>query len=154
MRIAVDAMGGDVGPTVTVEGAVAAARELRVEVVLVGDKATVERELARHRTGDLPITVRHASQVVGMDESPTQALRRKRDSSLRVAAELVRDGEAGAFVSAGNTGAAMAIAMFTLGRAWIAPRSWWCCPTSRAGRFSSTPEPTSIPSRSTWCSTR
>ena len=115
MRIAVDAMGGDVGPTVTVEGAVAAAREYKVEVVLVGDKATVERELARHDAARLPVTVRHASQVVSMDESPSQALRRKRDSSLRIAAELVRDGEAGAFVSAGNTGAAMAIAMFTLG---------------------------------------
>jgi glycerol-3-phosphate acyltransferase PlsX len=115
VRIAVDAMGGDVGPTVTVEGAVAAAREYKVEVVLVGDKATVERELARHDAARLPVTVRHASQVVAMDEAPTQALRRKRDSSLRIAAELVRDGEAGAFVSAGNTGAAMAIAMFTLG---------------------------------------
>jgi glycerol-3-phosphate acyltransferase PlsX len=115
VRIAVDAMGGDVGPTVTVEGAVAAAREYKVEVVLVGDKATVERELARHDAARLPVTVRHASQVVSMDESPSQALRRKRDSSLRIAAELVRDGEAGAFVSAGNTGAAMAIAMFTLG---------------------------------------
>jgi glycerol-3-phosphate acyltransferase PlsX len=115
VRIAVDAMGGDVGPTVTVEGAVAAARDYKVEVVLVGDKATVERELARHDAARLPVTVRHASQVVSMDESPSQALRRKRDSSLRIAAELVRDGEAGAFVSAGNTGAAMAIAMFTLG---------------------------------------
>jgi phosphate acyltransferase len=104
-----------VGPTVTVEGAVAAAREYKVEIVLVGDKATVERELARHHAAKLPVTVRHASQVVSMDESPSQALRRKRDSSLRIAAELVRDGEAGAFVSAGNTGAAMAIAMFTLG---------------------------------------
>ncbi len=115
MRIAVDAMGGDVGPPVTVEGAVAAAREYGLEVVLVGDTPTLERELARHRAGGLPITLRHASQVVAMDEPPSQALRRKRDSSLRVAAELVRDGEAAAFVSAGNTGAAMAIAMFTLG---------------------------------------
>ncbi len=115
MKIAVDAMGGDVGPAVTVEGAVAAARDFTLEIVLVGDKATVERELARHRARDLPITVRHASQVVEMHDPPSQALRRKRDSSMRVAAELVRDGEAAAFVSAGNTGAAMAIAMFTLG---------------------------------------
>jgi len=115
MKIAVDAMGGDVGPAVTVEGAVAAARDFKVEVVLVGDKASVERELARQETRGLPITVRHASQVVEMHEPPSQALRRKRDSSMRVAAELVRDGEAAAFVSAGNTGAAMAIAMFTLG---------------------------------------
>lgn len=115
MKIAVDAMGGDVGPPVTVEGAVAAARDDGVEVVLVGDKAAIERELARQRPEGLPITVRHASQVIEMHEPPTQALRRKRDSSMRVAAELVRDGEAAAFVSAGNTGAAMAIAMFTLG---------------------------------------
>lgn len=115
MKIAVDAMGGDVGPPVTVEGAVGAAREYKVDVILVGDKATIERELARHQRRDLPITVRHASQVIAMNEPPAQALRRKRDSSMRVAAELVRDGEAAAFVSAGNTGAAMAIAMFTLG---------------------------------------
>ena len=108
-------MGGDVGPPVTVEGALAAAREYGVEVILVGDKAAIERELPRHRPGGLPITVRHASQVVEMHELPSHALRRKRDSSMRVAAELVRDGEAAAFVSAGNTGAAMAIAMFTLG---------------------------------------
>jgi glycerol-3-phosphate acyltransferase PlsX len=115
MKIAVDAMGGDIGPPVTVEGAVEAVRVHGLEVILVGDKAAVERELGRHRAGDLAITVRHASQVVEMGESPSHALRRKRDSSLRVAAELVRDGEAAAFVSAGNTGAAMAIAMFTLG---------------------------------------
>jgi len=115
MRIAVDAMGGDVGPPVTVEGAVAAAREGLAEIVLVGDKASVERELTRQGAAKLPITVRHASQVIAMDEPPSHALRRKRDSSMRVAAELVRDGEAAAFISAGNTGAAMAIAMFTMG---------------------------------------
>jgi glycerol-3-phosphate acyltransferase PlsX len=115
VKIAVDAMGGDVGPPVTVEGAVAAARDHGLEIVLVGDKAAVERELGRHSTQGLAIAVRHASQVVAMDEPPSQALRRKRDSSMRVAAELVRDGEAAAFISAGNTGAAMAIALFTLG---------------------------------------
>jgi phosphate acyltransferase len=115
MRIAVDAMGGDAGPSVIIEGAVAAAREHGIEVALVGDQATVERELARHRAASLPLSVRHASQVVEMGEQPSHALRRKRDSSLRVAASLVRDGEADAFVSAGNTGAAMAIAMFTRG---------------------------------------
>lgn len=115
MRIAVDAMGGDNGPAVIVEGAVAAAREYGFEIALVGDKAAVERELDRSRGSGLPITVRHASQVVEMGETPSQALRRKRDSSMRVAAELVRDGEASAFISAGNTGAAMAIAMFVIG---------------------------------------
>jgi len=118
MKIAVDAMGGDVGPAVTVEGALAAAREYQLEVILVGDQAAIERELARHRphrSSRPPVTIRHASQVVEMGEPASHALRRKRDSSMRVAAELVRDHEAAAFVSAGNTGAAMAIAMFTLG---------------------------------------
>src|SRR5712691_9949196 len=107
-------MGGDHGPTVVVEGAVAAVREYGAAVVLVGDKAAVERELTRLGASS-GIEIRHASQVVGMGESPSQALRRKRDSSLRVAADLVRDGEAAAFVSAGNTGAALAIAMFVVG---------------------------------------
>jgi glycerol-3-phosphate acyltransferase PlsX len=115
MRIAVDAMGGDYGPAVVVAGAVAAVREYGLSTILVGDKAAVEKEVHRHHAHDLPITVRHASQVVGMNESPSHALRRKRDSSLRVAAELVKAGEAAAFVSAGNTGAAMAIGMFVLG---------------------------------------
>jgi phosphate acyltransferase len=118
MRIAVDAMGGDGGPAVTVEGALDAAQTHQLDVTLVGDRATIERELAHRKlyaTVHARIAVHHASQVVEMGESPTHALRRKRDSSMRVAAGLVRDGEAAAFISAGNTGAAMAIAMFTLG---------------------------------------
>jgi phosphate acyltransferase len=115
MKIAVDAMGGDYGPAVVVEGAVAAAREFGATLILIGDKAAIEREVARLGAESRAIEVRHASQVVGMAESPSQALRRKRDSSLRVAAQLVKDGEAAAFVSAGNTGAAMAIAMFVIG---------------------------------------
>jgi len=115
VKIAVDAMGGDYGPAVIAEGAVAAAREHGLAVILVGDRSTVERELARHRAEGPPVSVRHASQVVGMAELPSQALRRKRDSSLRVAADLVKEGQAAAFVSAGNTGAAMAIGMFVLG---------------------------------------
>jgi glycerol-3-phosphate acyltransferase PlsX len=116
MKIAVDAMGGDHGPTAVVEGAVAAVRELGAAVILVGETGLVERELERAGARDHPdIEIRHASQVVSMAESPSHALRRKRDSSLRVAAELVRDGKAAAFVSAGNTGAAMAISMFVIG---------------------------------------
>src|SRR5262245_65738297 len=115
MKIAVDAMGGDFGPAVVVEGAAAASQEFGLASVLVGDRAAIEREIARLRAQDLPLGVRHASQVVGMGESPSQALRRKRDSSLRVAAELVKDGECEALVSAGNTGAARAMGMFVLG---------------------------------------
>ncbi len=115
MKIAVDAMGGDHGPAVVVEGAVAAVRELGASVVLVGDSAAIEREVRRLGAGAAAIEIRHASQVVGMAETPSHALRRKRDSSLRIAAELVRDGHAAAFVSAGNTGAAMAVSMFVIG---------------------------------------
>lgn len=115
MKIAVDAMGGDHGPAVVVEGAVAAVRESGASVILVGDRAAIEVEMARLGATHLDLEIRHASQVVGMAESPSQALRRKRDSSLRVAAELVRDGKASAFISAGNTGAALAISMFVIG---------------------------------------
>jgi glycerol-3-phosphate acyltransferase PlsX len=115
MKIAVDAMGGDHGPAVVVEGAVAAVREFGVSAILVGDRQAVEAEIRRVGAESLELEVRHASEVVGMAESPSLALRRKRDSSLRVAAELVRDGKAAAFVSAGNTGAALAISMFVVG---------------------------------------
>jgi glycerol-3-phosphate acyltransferase PlsX len=115
MKIAVDAMGGDFGPAVVVEGAVTAAREFGLSSVLVGDRAAVEREIVRLKAQDLPISVRHASQVVGMAEPASHALRRKRDSSLRVAAELCKEGECQALVSAGNTGAAMAIGMYVMG---------------------------------------
>src|SRR5213593_3082605 len=108
-------MGGDHGPAVIVEGAADAVREFGASVILVGNRDAIERELARLNAGNLGLEIRHASQVVEMAESPSQALRRKRDSSLRVAAELVRDGHASAFISAGNTGAAMAIAMFVIG---------------------------------------
>jgi glycerol-3-phosphate acyltransferase PlsX len=115
MKIAVDAMGGDHGPAVVVEGAVAAVREFGASVILVGDRQAVDAEIDRLGARSLGLEVRHASEVVSMAESPSLALRRKRDSSLRVAAELVRDGKASAFISAGNTGAALAISMFVIG---------------------------------------
>jgi len=115
MKIAVDAMGGDHGPAVVVEGTVAAVREFGVSAILVGDRGAVDVEIRRLGAESLGLEVRHASEVVGMAESPSLALRRKRDSSLRVAAELVRDGKAAAFISAGNTGAALAISMFVIG---------------------------------------
>jgi phosphate acyltransferase len=115
MKIAVDAMGGDHGPAVVVEGAVAAVREFGLSVILVGDRTAIETEVRRLGAQSLGLEIRHASEIVGMAESPSLALRRKRDSSLRVAAELVRDGKAAAFISAGNTGAAMAISMFVIG---------------------------------------
>lgn len=113
MRIAVDAMGGDHAPRVVVEGALSAAMELGVDVVLVGLQQSLEKELARHPTQSL-ITIVSASEVVSMDESPSAALK-KRDSSMTVAFQLMKRGEVSAVVSAGNSGAFMATGMFVLG---------------------------------------
>lgn len=113
--VALDAMGGDAGPAVNVEGAVAAARELGLGVILVGVQEEIRRHLDRHDLRGLPIKVRHASEVVEMEESPSTALRKKKDSSIRVAVDLVRSGDADAVVSAGNTGAVMAITLVVLG---------------------------------------
>ena len=115
MRIVVDAMGGDRAPFVVVEGAVEAAREHGVPVILVGDAEIVRAELAKYDTAGLPITVKHADEVVGMAEPPSQAVRRKRKSSMWIGVQLVKSGEAEAFVSAGNTGAAMAASVLSWG---------------------------------------
>ena len=112
-KIAVDAMGGDHAPAVEVEGALLAAQELGVEVVLVGQKESVERELARHAPKPA-IEIVPASQVVAMHESASNALRKK-DSSMKVAFELMKRGEVEAVVSAGNSGAMMATGMFVMG---------------------------------------
>jgi glycerol-3-phosphate acyltransferase PlsX len=114
MKIAVDGMGGDYAPEAIVEGAVLAAQQYNADLLLVGDERRLERELDRLQAHKLPITVCHASEVVHMDEAPGMALRRKRFSSIRVAIELVRSGEAQAVVSAGNTGAALAAATMIL----------------------------------------
>jgi glycerol-3-phosphate acyltransferase PlsX len=113
--IALDAMGGDSAPRAEVEGAILAARELDVRVLLVGIEATVRQELARQKARGLPIEVVNATEIVTMKDSPSQAFRRKKDSSVHVAAKLVRSGQADGMVSAGNTGAVMTIARFILG---------------------------------------
>ena len=116
MLIALDAMGGDHAPSETVAGAVLAREEHGVEVVLVGRKELLEAELARHGPPRDGIQVVHAGEVIGMDEEPARAVRAKRDSSINVAMGMVKHGAAAGFVSAGNTGAAMASALVTLGR--------------------------------------
>lgn len=116
ITVALDAMGGDHAPRAEVEGAVLAAREYPdVRVILVGIEDKVRAELSRVRLGNLPIEVAAATDVVTMTDSPSHAFRRKKDSSLHVAARLVRDGKADALVSAGNTGAVMTVARFVLG---------------------------------------
>lgn len=114
MRIAVDAMGGDYAPGVIVEGAILAANEQRCEVVLVGDRSAIEQSISDKDLSLKHVEIHHAPGVIGMDESPSMALRRKKDSSLRIATELVKKNEADAVVSAGNTGACMAISKFVL----------------------------------------
>lgn len=116
MRVAVDVMGGDNAPQVEVEGAVAAAREFGVPVTLVGDLERVKAELARYDLSGLDIELHHASEVVGMHDSASDAVRKKKDSSIRVAFELVKEEQAAAVVSAGNSGATMAAGMFVLKR--------------------------------------
>jgi glycerol-3-phosphate acyltransferase PlsX len=114
--VAVDAMGGDHAPGAIVQGAINAARKGR-PVILVGPEARVREELARHRAGhQLPIELQNATEVVEMHDHPGQAMRRKKDNSIRVCFELVGSGRAGAMVSAGNSGAVMAGAIFVLGR--------------------------------------
>ena len=118
--VALDAMGGDHGPSVVVPAALSmlsrqSDADPDVSLILVGDRAILERELRTHHGALSPrLQLQHASQRVDMDESPSQALRTKKDSSMRVALDLVKDGRANACVSAGNTGALMATARFVL----------------------------------------
>jgi glycerol-3-phosphate acyltransferase PlsX len=116
MRIIVDAMGSDNAPGADVEGAVRAARRFGEEMVLVGREEDIRRELARHDIQGLPIDVVHASQVIEMAEHPSQAVRAKPDSSMVVGMRLLRDQQADAFVSAGNSGGVLAAALASAGR--------------------------------------
>ncbi len=116
MKIAVDAMGGDHAPAAPVEGAVLAAREYGVTVVLVGRPEAIEPELARHDTSGLSVEIEPASQVIGMEEQPALAVRSKPDSSMVVGMKLLKAGHVDGFFSAGNTGGMLAAAIFHLGR--------------------------------------
>jgi glycerol-3-phosphate acyltransferase PlsX len=116
VRIAVDAMGGDLGAVEVVRGAIDAARTSCAgdQVILVGDETEIRSELVRHRSVPGNLSVRHASQTILMTDKPREAYRKKPDASVVVAARMVRDGEADGFVSIGNTGAAMAASVFLL----------------------------------------
>ena len=113
--IALDAMGSDRAPKPEIEGAILAARQYGVRVLLVGPETIVKAELQRHRSAaQLPIEVVHASEYITMEDK-VEAIRAKRDNSMRVGLRLVREGQADGFVTAGNTGAAMATAKIVLG---------------------------------------
>lgn len=113
MKIALDAMSGEHAPGEVVQGAIAAARQQGVEVILVGQRSTIEAELAKHK---YKLDIADASEVISLGENPREALREKRDSSITVGLNLVKEGKADAFVSAGNTGAVMTAATFILKR--------------------------------------
>jgi glycerol-3-phosphate acyltransferase PlsX len=114
--IALDAMGSDRAPKPEVEGAIQAARRFGIHVALVGPEETLRAEMNRHPFAhSLPISIAHASEVITMEDKAVQAVRAKRDSSMRVGLRLVREAKAAAFITAGNTGAAMATAKMVLG---------------------------------------
>jgi glycerol-3-phosphate acyltransferase PlsX len=135
ITIAVDAMGGDHAPRPEVEGAIAAARELNVRILLVGIAPELKRELAKHSHRGLPIEIVPANEVITMRDSPSQAFRKKKDSSAHVATKLVRGGQADGLISAGNTGAVMAVARFGLGTLPSVDRAALAAPfpTARGG---------------------
>lgn len=114
MKIAVDAMGGDKAPAEIIKGAVLAVKKYSCEVILVGDEKIIRDELGDLK--NLPITIRHADEVIDMGEHPADAVRCKKDSSIVVATKMVRDGECDALLSAGSTGAAVAAAQLILKR--------------------------------------
>lgn len=115
ITIAVDAMGADHAPRPEVEGSVLAAQEYGVKVLLVGQPHAIRPELGKYSKSNLPIEIVPATEVITMEDHPAQAFRRKKDSSVHVGARLVKNGTAGAFVSAGNTGAVMTTAKFIMG---------------------------------------
>src|ERR1700686_5255647 len=135
ITIAVGAVGGGQSPRPEVEGAVQAARELGVRILLVGLAPELRKELAKHSHRGLPIEIVPATEVITMDDSPTQAFRKKKDSSAHVAAKLVRGGQADGLISAGNTGAVMAVARFGLGTLPSVDRAALAAPfpTARGG---------------------
>lgn len=115
MRIALDSMGGDNAPVELVKGAIEATKTGNYKILLVGREELLKEELAKYAPTE-QITIVHAPEVVGMDEAPALALRRKKGTSIGVAAELVKNGEADALVSAGSTGAQLAASLLILGR--------------------------------------
>jgi glycerol-3-phosphate acyltransferase PlsX len=117
VTIAVDAMGGDKAPVPEVEGAIRAAKDLGHRVILVGNREAVRHALDKHSSArDLPIEVLHADDHITMDDHAAKAARNKKGSSMHLCARLVADGKADGFLSAGNTGACMAIAKMVLGK--------------------------------------
>jgi len=158
MRIALDAMGGDYAPKNTVAGAVMALREYPriTKLFLTGDEQAIKAELATLGCTDPRIEIVHTTQVVEMSDAAVEAVRRKKDSSVSRAVDLVKAGQADAIVSAGHTGAAVAATTIKLRTLEGIERPGIASyiPPRRMSASSSTPGPTSTPSPFTYCSTR
>lgn len=137
ITVAVDAMGGDNAPFEIVKGAVEAVNEFGVNIKLVGVESAVKEELAKYKYDTSKIEVIHASEIITTDEAPTTAIRRKKDSSMVVALNLVKNKEADAFVSAGSTGAVLTGATFIIGRikGIERPALGTCLPTIKGFTF-------------------
>ncbi|PIQ84283.1 MAG: phosphate--acyl-ACP acyltransferase [Candidatus Omnitrophica bacterium CG11_big_fil_rev_8_21_14_0_20_63_9] len=115
MKIALDAMGGDAAPETPVAGAVRAAREFPLEIILVGQQDAIQQQLGRYPKRPSNISIVHAPDVIGMDESPAASIRKKRESSITIGVELLKDKKVDAFVSAGNTGAVVSASTLLVG---------------------------------------
>lgn len=137
MRIALDVMGGDYAPTQIIKGALIALKRIDHEIILVGDSEVIERELrVLGVNGEPRLLIKHAPESIGMDENPVSALRSKKKSSIAVGLSLVKDGQADAFVSAGNTGAVMVGAKLILGTIpWVRRPAIAVLLPCRKGRF-------------------
>jgi len=122
IKIAVDAMGSDRSPRVEVDGALDAAAQYGIPIVLVGHKDKIRPLLSGRDLSGMQVEVEHASEAVSMEDSPTTAFRRKKDSSINVAEQMMRDGKVSGVVSAGNTGAVMATAKFVVGALSVVDR--------------------------------
>jgi glycerol-3-phosphate acyltransferase PlsX len=116
VKIAVDAMGGDRAPAEIVKGAVMAAKEMKIALILVGNRDLISKKLAGVTFDPEQITLHHCTEAAGMGEPPLEVIRRKKDASIRVALELVKKGQADGVVSAGNSGATMALGVVVLGK--------------------------------------
>lgn len=116
MRIVIDGMGGDNAPAEIVKGAVEASKVIDDEIVIVGIQEQINAELAKYKFNKNKISVKHASEVIENDDAPVRAVRRKKDSSMVVGINMIKNGEGDLFISAGNTGALMSGALFNLGR--------------------------------------
>ena len=115
MKIALDAMGGDTAPEPTVAGAIRAARELPIEVILVGQQEAIQQQLARYPRRPPNLEIVHAPEIIGMDEPPVASIRKKRESSINIGIGLLKDKQVEAFVSAGNTGAVVSASTLIAG---------------------------------------